>query len=182
MAKMIEISDELYEQLAGLAVRFDTPASVIQRLIEAKPILPEHRVEVSGPRTGDPALEVKEVKAITFEMANEACRFGDMLEANKVSHDEARESLVKIGMNRSSAHIYLYNFLALRRGKVFKRGMKVSDIELFLDYIGTKYGNSALELALEAFERHIVYAERAGVSSAKKRPLLKTMKVRLSKK
>ena len=162
MEKTILISGELYERLASMAVGFDTPESVIERLVgfvesnsskaksEMEKMADSHTqaLSVSKPPT--------KPRSITEAMAKKSCSLGDLLSRSKISQDEARMRLVDMGMNSSSAHIYLYNYVAMRNGKVFKRSMKVSDIEMFLDHILDRYGNAGLRVALASYEQHVL--------------------------
>ncbi|CAI8224270.1 MAG: Uncharacterised protein [Alphaproteobacteria bacterium] len=188
MEKTILISGELYERLANMAVGFDTPESVIERLVgfvESNRSNTKSEMEKMAD-FHTKALSVSKAstkpRSITEAMARKACSLGDLLSRGEVSQDKARMRLVDMGMNSSSAHIYLYNYVAMRNGKVFKRSMKLSDIEMFLDHILDRYGDAGLRVALASYEQHVLYSEKNGFATTKKRPLLEDMKKKLRRR
>lgn len=188
MGRQIEISYQLFQRLEKLAVGFDTPESVIDRLVtfvESKGTGLKPDIEGMA-KLGSQIYEIehnnKKPRAITQNMAKQACLLGDSLFRGDISQDHAKRKLTDLGMNASSAHIYLYNFIAMRHGRVFKRSMKVSDIELFLEYILITYGGVGLKTALDAYEQHVLYAEDQGFATTKKRPMLDQMKKKLRRR
>lgn len=185
MEKTVLISSELYDRLASMVVGFDTPESVIERLVgfvERNSSNARFEMEKMADLHTQ-ALSVSKAptkpRSITEAMAKKACSLGDLLSRGRISQDEARMRLIDMGMNSSSAHIYLYNYVAMRNGKVFKRSMKVSDIEMFLDHILNRYGNPGLRVALASYEQHVLYWEKNGFATTQKRPLLEGMKKKL---
>lgn len=179
MAPQIQVSEELFARLERLAIGFDTAERVIERFVDN--VSKTSAIKLG--RREPPVIQNKRVvpRKITRATASRACRLGDELYAGDITQETAKKILSEMGMNSSSAHIYLYNFVAMMNGKVFKRSMKIADIAMFLDYIRQQHGKRAFRSALNSFEQHILYAEAKGYSTIKKRALLIDMKQKLKK-
>lgn len=172
MAPVIRVSDELYTELESMAVGFDTPAAVIERLMDAHRSNNDVRREPLPANTDMPMPKKSGRKKITETMALKAGKLGEQMFQGNLLNEAAKKVLVDMGMNSSSAHIYLYNFVAMRKGKVFKRGMKTEDIGIFLDFIEKRFGDAALAIAAPSLKLHIEYLEALGYSVPKRRALL----------
>ena len=141
MTQQIQVSEELFSRLEKLAVGFDAPEGVIERLADAALKANQIKASNSNRADNDTATDSRDKKKrvqpkrITEAMASQACRLGDQLYSNRMSEETARRALVDMGMNSSSALIYLYNFVAMMNGKVFKRSMKIADIRSYFMYI-----------------------------------------------
>ena len=113
MTPQIQVSEELYSRLEKLAVGFDAPEGVIERLADAALKANQIKASNSNRADNDTATDSRDKKKrvqpkrITEAMASQACRLGDQLYSNRMSEETARRALVDMGMNSSSAHIYL---------------------------------------------------------------------------
>lgn len=185
MERQIIISNNLYARLESMAVGFDTAERVIERLVaqaEAGDNTPRADLSKISAMQNEPSQVTKrkiKPREITNAMAEEACKLGNQMAEGIIVQEYAKKRLADMGMNSSSAHIYLYNFVAMRQGKVFKRSMKLADIEMFLEYILEIHGKQGLRIALRAYEQHVEYSVAQKFSVAKKKPLLTAMKKKL---
>lgn len=181
MAPVIRISDELYGRLEALARGFDTPAAVIERLLNGEdpdpPTAPiaqlTHRSNASAPN------KTPGRRAITPEMTELVIQLGDRIYAGNMRAQDAKKSLVEIGMNPGSAVMYLIAYRSLLVGEVFKRGMKILDSRLMFAHIKKKYGMKTFALAIKSYALHLRCLEADGYSVGNKHRFLAEMKAGL---
>ena len=173
MAPVIRISDELYNKLAQLAVGFDTPANVIEGLLEKNGSPPE-----PSPPPAAPVLvqAARGGRRITKEMTLLVIKLGDKVFAGTMGTQDAKEELVAIGMNPASAAMYLTAYAAMLTGRVFKRGMKPADSRRMFDHIYKKYGIERVRLAIKAYGLHLGELEKDGYDVGTKRSFLVEIK------
>ncbi len=70
---------------------------------------------------------------------------------------EAKEHLVKLGLNPNSAADFVYIFRCMMRGQIYKRAMSADATEFFIQAIRSQYGDAAFQNALSALRNHIPY-------------------------
>ena len=180
MKHMIEIPSHIYDELASLAVGFDTPANVIERLLQERvdrhtTILVDAPADTlrGAPKSLTIGSKSKNMK-ITLEMVAEVCRLGDEINARTISHDEAQKALIREGMSEGSAHIYLGNYRAMLASTPFKRTMKFADFEYILTHIKENYDDRIFQGAVKATKKHIIYFEEKQVSAGRRAKRLTT--------
>lgn len=89
---------------------------------------------------------------------------------------QAREQLVKLGINPSSATNYLYNSRHLLAGSRYMREMTIAPTEGFLNWIKAHRSRVEYQNSLQALEAHLQYLEGLG----KRRPKHQELLARLS--
>lgn len=188
MTPVIRISDSLHEKLSRLAVGFDTPAGVIERLVDEK--LPGSGVdgmenlEVAKSSNFNSIIENTQ-KVVTVnspkrrrvlpEHVDLACELGAKICHNKMRKKDGVDELVRKGMNPNTATIYLGNYIAMTKGGVFKVTLKAEDVRKFLDFIRKNHGDKVFVDAVSIFEQHLEYMRKHAPRSSKKEELLKEM-------
>lgn len=167
MCPVIRVSDSLYKKLEQLAVGFDTPANVIERLVtQALP--------------SDSAIDEEDTmrKKITPEMIEQSYFQAKELFAERASLAESKETLGRLGMSQASAQDYLLNFRQLMNGEKYTRTMSTAATKFFLENIKKDFGNNQFKLALSAVEAHIEYYNGLGYGRLNAiESLLKSFKV-----
>ena len=178
MAPVIRISDELYNRLATLAEGFDTPAAVIERLLNGfRPNSPDD-LSSSVPRTPASSSAARR-RVITKEMTLLVCNLGDKIYVGKISQQDAKKELVRIGMNPASAVMYLTAYRSMLVGEVFKRGMKIADSRRMFAHIKRKHGMQAFASAIKAYALHLRELERDGYPTGSNHRFLAEMKAEM---
>lgn len=158
MMPVIRVSQELYKELEGMAVGFDTPANVITRLLEERNVGKDDVSSSNNASSIEPFIQKKKIKkAITADMVKAVCKLGERMARGDITIERAKKELLNLGMSAGSAHIYLYDFMALLDGKVFKRGMKLKDFEYLLNFIRENYSIESFRKAVHSFELHLDY-------------------------
>lgn len=158
MAPVIRISEELYGKLEKLAVGFDNPSNVIERLLEEN-----RRMDDAGP-SARPALPLSRRGEITREMANLTCKLGDKVYLGEMRPQDALKKLAEIGMNSASAAMYLTAYRSMLIGEVFKRGVSLANSQRMFEHIKKVYGKNGVRKAIKAYELHLKELERIGYS------------------
>lgn len=74
-----------------------------------------------------------------------------------MSHSEAKERLVQIGLNPNSAADLINNLGHLLKGARYKRTLNPATTESFLSGIRRDYGQLALKNAVSAYKQHLEY-------------------------
>ncbi|MEY4483443.1 MAG: hypothetical protein RL693_895, partial [Verrucomicrobiota bacterium] len=85
---------------------------------------------------------------------------------------EAREKLVKLGINPGSATNYLYNTKHLFAGSCYKRHMTIGPTTAFLGWIKEHRSSQEYQNSLRALEEHLKYRESSGIRHPRHRELL----------
>ena len=171
MAPVIRVSEELYGKLESLAIGFDTPANVIERLLKKATNPPP-------PLTPAPVKTVQHGKPgrITPEMAMLTCKLGDKIFLGQMGMQDGKKKLTDIGMNPASAVMYLTAYTSMLTGRVFKRGMKIADSRRMFDHIMRKYGEDRFRLASKAYDLHLKELEKSGYQAIRNRSFLSQMR------
>lgn len=99
-------------------------------------------------------------------------KYAERVYENKISLTSAVSELEKIGINRSSATYYIYNYKYLLEGKVFTGTTNVLSTRYYLDRILETKGINALKKALQSLSLHIDYYESITKGNVVKRKLI----------
>ncbi len=151
MCPVIRIPDDVYQRLEGLAEGLDTPANVIEKLLNHK--------------------EGKKVEQYTDKKSNKINK--EIIESmylqakavyeGELSIIDAQAVLVdSFDMDAGSARYYINNFQKIMAGECYQRTMNGLATNYFLEKIHSDFGNQKLRLALDAIEKHIDYYETFG--------------------
>ncbi len=147
----IRISDALFKTLASMAVGFDTPQSVIERLIQQTEgvEMVQEKAQENQKTTLDVIEKISPIAKAVFEQT--------------LSMEVGQDRLVKnAGMNPNSALMYLQVFQKMMEGKGYKRAINGTATQCFLDDIHKSYGDDAVIKALTSVDEHIEYYEALG--------------------
>lgn len=87
---------------------------------------------------------------ITRELIEEAYRLAKEVYADRMNANEAADALEKLGMNRSSAIMYISCFGPMMKGEIYKRQISAEATEYYIDKITEEYGEESGELARQA--------------------------------
>lgn len=104
---------------------------------------------------------------ITNEIVEKAYLVAKDFYQNRISLKEAKDTLVKIGMNENSATDYIYNYSNLIQGKLFTRTTNAYGIDYYLQKIYEESGQAGLQNALISFSQHIDYYEEKSGSTVR---------------
>ncbi len=148
---IIPESSRLYKKLANLAKVFESPESVLERVIDAYDAPMEDKPTNTKP--------VKPKQKITLEVVKEIYPKAKDVYEGRIELDEALDYLEKI-MYRGSALMYVNIFKAMRQGESYTRTMNTDATRHFLEQIRKDYQEEGLELALQALNAHIEYFEK----------------------
>ena len=167
---VIRITDELYEKLEALAVGFDNPNSVIERLVknsvvensvkkmkklDVKPEKQQESTPINQSRRRTTEEVVRQIYPLAKRVFEGECRL-----------NEAGECLVEdAGMNATSATHYLTCFQKMMNGERYKMCVNSTAVEYFLTKIGEDFGQEYLVLALSSLKQHIEYQKQFGNES-----------------
>ncbi len=148
---IIRISDAVFKTLESMAVGFDTPQNVIERLIqqtEGVEMMKEETQE--NQKTGlDVIKQIYPIAKNVFE--------------RKYNMDDAQSRLVnEVGMNPNSALMYLQAFQKMMEGVGYKRAINGTATRYYLEMIDLDYGRPALIKALSTVDKHIMYYDGLG--------------------
>ncbi len=151
----ITIKNETFRELEKLAIGFDTPENVIERLIretKQRTMIPRNKKVYS---TGN-----SERVATTPEMMSECYRLAkDIFEGRAELNDSLDYLATDMGMHRGSATMFIGAFTAMRTGERYTRTVSNPTTKYFLEQIFTDYGEDGLRMALNAVWENIVYHE-----------------------
>lgn len=169
---VIRISDEAYAHLETLAVGFETPGKVIERLIEKATGKPIEKASSS--------YETE----ITQTMIHEAYAQAHAVYSGDTPVGEAVSALRALGMHPGSARDYVNNFQKMMKGEVFKRTMNSAAIRYYLENILNDEGKAILKKAVSSVRQHVEYYEKFSNGKLRKihviieefEALLKTLK------
>ena len=150
----IMLNDEVYASLEALAVGFDTPNSVIKRLLD-KELGINKPQEYKGMKDITPIPKGK----ITLEIIE------TLYPIAKEVYEERREINDAVGylegkMSRASALMYIKTFSAIRNGKCYTRTINKIATRYFLERIFEEYNIEELKKALDSVRSHIMYFEQ----------------------
>lgn len=96
---------------------------------------------------------------------------------NAGRQDEIQALNLGLGINESTASALLNNFRCLVQGQDFKAPMRAVGLQLFIDAIVAKLGDTAAENVIAAVEGYVKYADEAwGAKSADIRNILNALK------
>lgn len=184
MAPVIRISDELFGRLEALAQGFDTPANVIERLLDDNE--PDTPVSSASIETAQNTKQQMSTSGfgpsrggITPKMTRLTCKLGDKIYMGEMRIQDAQKELIEIGMNQASAMMYLMAYRAMLVGEVFKRGMKIADSRRMFAHIKKKHGMKAFASAIKAYDLHLRELEKGGYYTGTNRRFLSEMKTEL---
>ena len=156
--RAIRVSDDLYKKLESLAVGFDTPQNVIERLVEKVEGIDTEEIRIKqerGQQSKRIPLNLDVIKQI-YLLAKDAFE-------QKGDRYEVRDTLVKdAGMNPASAMMYVQALFGMMKGECYKRSINGAATEYFLEMIHADYGPQALKTALSSVDEHIKYYESYG--------------------
>ena len=145
---IIPESSRLYKKLANLAKVFETPESVLERVIDAYNVPME-----------DKSTNTKPKQKITLDVVKEIYPRAKGVYEGDIKLDDALDQLEKT-MYRGSALMYVNIFKAMREGESYTRTMNTTATEHFLEQIFDDYQADGLKLALKALNSHIEYFEK----------------------
>ncbi len=149
---------ELMERVKRLELELDAMKQAMAA--QAAPSLPATEDEA------DPADGKMIYSKVTAEMID-ACYIG-----GKKIHEGGNITLLadevsrSTGMKRSTAIMFLYAVDRLLSGKIFKRGISLKGLQVYLERILEEYGKEGLQKALYAMELHIAYRKQCGLPIA----------------
>jgi 5-methylcytosine-specific restriction protein A len=102
---------------------------------------------------------------ITNEIVEKAYIVAKGFYHDRISLKEAKDTLVKVGMNENSATDYIYNYSNLIQGKLFTRTTNAYGTDYYLQKIYEESGQAGLQNALISLSQHIdYYEEKSGAS------------------
>ncbi len=150
----IMLTDEVYASLEALAVGFDTPNSVIKRLLD-KELGMNKPQEYKGTESIIPIPKGK----ITLEIIE------TLYPIAKEVYEGRREINDAVGylegkMSRASAFMYIKTFSAIRQGECYTRTINKIATRYFLERIFEEYNIKELKMALDSVRSHIMYFEQ----------------------
>ena len=96
---------------------------------------------------------------MTNQMVAESFKVGKERFLEKISLKDAVNILETVGVNPNSAADYIYLYVHLRNGELFKRRANEYAINYYLENIYTENGSDALDKALVSLLKHIEYWE-----------------------
>ncbi len=144
---IIPESSRLYKKLANLAKVFESPESVLERVIDA----------YDAPMEDKPT-NTKPKQKITLDVIKEIYPLAKNVYEGDIKLDDALNELEKT-MYRGSALMYVNIFKAMREGESYTRTMNTTATRYFLEQIFENYQEEGLKLALNALNAHIKYFE-----------------------
>ncbi len=148
---IIPESSRLYKKLANLAKVFESPESVLERIIDAYDAPMEDKPTNTKP--------VKPKKKITLEVIEEIYPRAKDVYEGRIKLDDALDEL-EDKLHRGSALMYINTFKAMRQGDPYKRTINTTATQYFLEQIHNDYQDEGLELALQALNYNINYFEK----------------------
>ena len=156
--RAIRVSDDLYKKLESLAVGFDTPQNVIERLVEKVEGIDTEEIRIKqerGQQSKRIPLNLDVIKQV-YLLAKDAFE-------QKGDRYDVRDTLVKdAGMNPASAMMCVQALFGMMKGECYKRSINGTATEYFLEMILADYGQEALKTALSSVYEHIEYYESHG--------------------
>lgn len=97
---------------------------------------------------------------VSPEQVHKAFEYAKKSYANEMSASEAAKYLADhYKLKESTAYAFVYAFLKMMSGQVYKRGLSVYATKYFLENILTDFGAAKLQSALSALMHHITYYE-----------------------
>lgn len=149
MSQVIRIPKSLYKRLENMAVGFDTPANVIERLVSQQDggIMDEDQIQ-------------KRINKITQEVIEKAYLLAKDVYEQKLSITDAQTELVDgLEMHSGSARDYINNFQKMMDGECYQRTMNGLATDYYLKNIFSEFGVKKLKEALCSVEQHVEYYE-----------------------
>ncbi len=150
----ITLTDEIYAGLEALAVGFDTPSSVIKRLLDKE-------LEINKPQENKDTKAITPIPKgkITLEVIETLYPIAKEFQEGRREIEDAI-SCLKEQMSRATAMMYIKTFRAIRQGKCYTRTINRIATRYFLEQILADYGIDGLKIALESVWSHIEYFEQ----------------------
>ena len=147
---VIRISDTLYARLGKIALGFDTPANVIEKLLNEHEGVVPVETEI-----------VRSTKKITQDVIERTYSLAKDVYAQTMSIADAQAILVDdLKMHDGSARDYINNFQKMMAGECYQRTMNGAATEYYLKNIHSDFERKYLKKALSAVEQHIEYYEQ----------------------
>ena len=159
MSPMIKVDARTYKRLETLAVGFDTPAKVIERLLNSYEVGNHHNGDDTPSPSSPPQPPFPRRQPsgrITLEMVERACVLGRDYYAGEKTLEDAAMELTELGMNTNSSKMYINNIRVMCEGRTVKRAMKAPDFRIFVDYIRENFDEDTFRRAVEAYTKHVV--------------------------
>ncbi len=147
---IIPESSNLYKKLANLAKVFESPESVLERVIDAYDAPMQNKITS--------IKLVKPKKKITLDVVKEIYPRAKDVYEGRIELDKALNEL-EDKMNKGSAWMYINTFKAMRQGESYTGTINTTATKYFLQQIFDDYKAEGLELALEALNANIIYFE-----------------------
>ncbi len=147
---IIPESSRLYKKLAKIAKIFESPESVLERVIDAYDAPMQNKITNANP--------AKPKKKITLEVVKEIYPLAKDVYEGRIELDDALDCLEE-KLYRGSASMYINTFKLMRKGESYTRTMNTAGTRYFLEKILDDYQEEGLELALKALNAHIEYFE-----------------------
>ncbi|WP_073287635.1 hypothetical protein [Hymenobacter psychrotolerans] len=98
--------------------------------------------------------------SVSPEQIHKAFEYAKKTYANEMSASEAAKYLANhYKLKESTAYAFVYAFLKMMSGQVYKRGLSVYATNYFLEGISADFGADKLQNALSALMQHIIYYE-----------------------
>ncbi len=150
----IMLDDEVYASLEALAVGFDTPNSVIKRLLNKEPGInkPQEYKSMKGITPIPKGKITLEVIETLYPIAKE------VQEGRRDINDAV--GCLEEKMSTASAMMYIKTFRAIRQGQRYTRTINKIATRYFLEHILEDYNIEGLRIALESVWDHIEYFEQ----------------------
>ncbi|HHX68505.1 MAG TPA: DUF262 domain-containing protein [Gallicola sp.] len=115
-------------------------------------------------------------RAITREMVEKVYELSKQVYEGKITEQEAIDKVSELGMNASSAVMYIYCFDRMIRGEVYKRGTSTFAAEYYISKIREDYGREYSKKAIESLEKHIQYMKSKNFNNKSLESVLEAQK------
>ena len=165
MVRTLELSQNTFERLASIAEAFETPESVIQRLLSAY-LGEEDKLEKKpspyqgGQTRVNTQMTAEKIEAV-YKMTSERFKANGPLNRSDIT--SIRDKLVKnMGLNQASAEIYISNLSRLLIGEFYVPSISQQAVRFFLCEIFSDFGQAALNTALLSLMGHIENENKLG--------------------
>lgn len=157
----LTLPNKLYKKLENLAVGFDTPINVIERLIQdyEKKFIEKDVTALKKQNA------FRESTKTTDKMIEKLYVLSKEVYVDKISIIKAQDIMVnELDMHRGSARMYIEAFLKMMTGEYYTRSINKTATEYYLKNIYSDYGKEALKNALTALKEHIEYYQNCSHS------------------
>ena len=128
------------------------------------------------PRDENSENNAQRSSVITREMVEKVYDVSKQVYENQITEQEAIDIMSEVGMNTSSAVMYIYCFDRMMKGDVYKRGTSTFAAEYYISRIREDYGREYSRKAIESLEKHVQYMKSRSVSNKSLEDVLEAQK------